>query len=371
MTILMSADWFYPCHIGGPSNTIYWQARALTRAGHLVFVVATAQGQQSSIPLDKWLTMDCGQVIYTRNPHFYLPLRHIWQGWRTMRKADIVHLNSLFYPSSLVLAVLARLLGKPVIWSPHGELSPPALDYSPRIKKAVLSLIWLLRKQVLFHATCPAEATYIRQQFGSGATVSEVRNMMDIPIPVARKARPYMLFIGRIHPIKAIDKLIDALGQSALFRLSDYELIIAGPESDPVYARQLREQIRRLNLHQKITFSGLVTGPVKEQFYADALVTILPSKSESFGNVVLESLAQGTPVIASTGTPWEVLEAEQAGSWVSNDADALQREIERYLSMSPELYQHYRSQAAILARQRFDINANVDQWQFVYQAMAA
>jgi len=371
MTILMSADWFYPCHIGGPSNTIYWQARALTRAGHSVFVVATAQGQHSSTPPDRWLTMDCGQVIYTRNPHFYLPFRHIWHGWRTMRKADIVHLNSMFYPSSLVLALLAVLLGKPVIWSPHGELSPPALDYSPRIKRVVLSLIWLLRKKILFHATCPAEAGFIRQQFGPSATVSEVRNMMDIPIPVSRKARPYMLFMGRIHPIKAIDKLIDALGQSALFRDSDYELIIAGPESDPVYAQQLREQIRRLGLHRKIVFSGLVTGATKDQFYADALVTILPSKSESFGNVVLESLVQGTPVIASTGTPWEVLETEQAGSWVAGNPDALQQAIEHYLTLSTEHYQQYRTQAIALARQRFDINANVDQWQFVYQAMAA
>ena len=60
--------------------------------------------------------------------------------------------------------------------------------------------------------------------------------MMELPEPVGAvclpdQTRPYLLFIGRLHPIKGIDKLIDALGQSELFRASTYQLLIAGPDT--------------------------------------------------------------------------------------------------------------------------------------------
>ena len=39
---------------------------------------------------------------------------------------------------------------------------------------------------------------------------------------------------------------------------------------------------------------------------------------KNFGNVVLEALAEGTPVVTSKGTPWQDLENEKAGFWVEN-----------------------------------------------------
>lgn len=364
MKILLSADWFYPAQTGGPSNAIYWLAKALTRAGHAVTVVATSQDLPPPVPLNHWQTLDCGRVIYTRNPHFYVPIRHIWEGWRAIRGADVVHVNSLFYPSSAVFVLRAQWLGKRVIWSPHGELSPNALVYSPLRKKL---LLWLFRKishRVTFHATCSAEVAQIRQRFGLDVVVGEIAVGMELPPTAQRTAQPYLLFMGRLHPIKAIDRLLDALSVSDLFRKSPYTLTIAGPESD--YKQTLVEQIRALKLIDKVIFIGAVQGECKEQLYANALVTVLPSHSENFGNVVIESLAQGTPVIASTGTPWQRLETDEAGSWVSNDSAALQQAIEAYLTMSAETHQAYRQRAATLARQ-FDIFANVGRWEQFYE----
>lgn len=365
MKILLSADWFYPAQMGGPSNAIYWQAKALTRAGHEVTVVATSQDLPPSIPLDRWIMMDCGRVIYTKNPYFYLPVKHIWYGWRAMRQADIVHVNSLFYPSSFVLVLLARLLGKQVIWSPRGELSPSALVYSPRRKRVMLALFRRTVRSVVFHATCAAETQDIRCHFGPTALVSEMTNQMELPAVIAHSDQSYLLFIGRLHPVKAIDRLLDALSQSVLFRNGPYSLTIAGPDLHG-YGPVLAEQVRLLQLTNKVNFVGTVRGEQKERLYAGALVTLLPSHSENFGNVVIESLAQGTPVIASTGTPWQQLETERAGSWVANDPGTLQKTIETYLTMPLATYQAYRQRAAKLSH-RFDAMAHVAQWEKIYQ----
>ncbi|GAB3764272.1 glycosyltransferase [Spirosoma pomorum] len=372
MKIMISADWFYPAQMGGPSNAIYWQAKALIRAGYQVTVVATSQNQPKSTPLNRWLTLDCGRVIYTRNPHFYVPLRHIWHGWKTIIQIEVIHINSLFYPSSLVFALLAKLYRKRIVWTPHGELSPVALQFSAIRKQVVLRLIRQLCQGVMFHATSAEEVAQIHQHLGEAVTVQEIANMMELPEPVnslSENRKPYLLFIGRLHPIKAIDRLIAALVQSERFQGSGYQLIIAGPDTNG-YQQELAGQVERFGLTDKVVFLGGVEGVRKETLYAQARATILPSHAENFGNVVMESLAQGTPVIASTGTPWQLLETEQAGSWVTNDPETLGKTIDTYLAMPDNQYQAYRNRAQLLARERFDIMANVAQWENLYTKLS-
>lgn len=369
MNIVMSADCFYPAQMGGPSNAIYWQAKALTMAGHDVTVVATSQSLPSSIQLDRWLTLDCGRVIYTKNPHFYLPIKHIRYGWQAMRTAEVVHVNSLFYPASLAWVFMGLLLRKPIVWSPHGELSPVALRFRPRLKRLLLNAFRLFRSFIYFHATSEAETAYIRQHFGVDAQVGEIPNTMELSSPVARVARPYLLFMGRLHPIKAIDRLLDALSTSPLFLNSEYSLIIAGPVADKAYSSFLHERVDTLKLSAKVTFPGPVYGEQKEQLYADARLLILPSHSENFGNVVIESLAQGTPVVASTNTPWQILETERAGRWVSNDTDPLRQAVDQFIAMPSEGYTLFRTRALKLARQRFDNRSNVMQWEQFYETV--
>ncbi len=369
MKIVMSADRFYPAQTGGPSNTIYWQAKALSKAGHDVTVIATSQDLPSSVPLNCWLNLDCGRVIYTQNLHFYFPVKHIWYGWQAIRNADMVHINSLFYPASLVWLALCRLIGKPVALSPHGELSPAALQFRPRLKWFLLNIFRWMSAEVSFHATCAEETMQIQATFGSAIRVREIKTMMELPASTVRVARPYLLFMGRLHPIKAIDRLLEALSASKLFRDSNYSLQIAGPNSDKIYTQQLKELVLTLGLSAKVVFLGAVQGEHKEQLYADAYLLVLPSHSENFGNVVIESLAQGTPVVASTKTPWQVLDEERAGRWVSNDRDSLRQAIERFLSMAPDEYELCRIRASSLARRDYDISVNSAVWSDFYEGV--
>jgi glycosyltransferase involved in cell wall biosynthesis len=81
--------------------------------------------------------------------------------------------------------------------------------------------------------------------------------------------------------------------------------------------------VREAGLEGDFMFSGPVTGEAKEALYRQADLFVLPSFTENFSMVVAEALSYGIPVITTTGTPWRVLEEEQAGWWVAPRADAL------------------------------------------------
>jgi glycosyltransferase involved in cell wall biosynthesis len=368
MKIALSADCFYPAQLGGPSNAIYWQAKALQRIGHRVTVVATSYGLPSDTPVDRWLIMDCGRVIYTKNPHFYLPVKHIWYGWQAIRNADIVHVNSLFYPASIIWILMSRFAGKPTVWSPHGELSPTALRFRPCLKKVLLKLFRRVSQTVCFHATSLAELTNIQQHFGTDLPVIKIANRMELPPLAERNPQPYLLFMGRLHPIKAIDRLLMALSRSKQFQESNYLLLIAGPAPDKAYQQTLMKLSQELGLSAKVVFVGQVEGQHKERLYANAYVTLLPSHSENFGNVVIESLAQGTPVITSTGTPWQSLITEKAGNWVDNEPEALHEAMDKFLRLPPEQYEIYRINALALARREYNVFTGIHLWERLYES---
>jgi D-inositol-3-phosphate glycosyltransferase len=114
-------------------------------------------------------------------------------------------------------------------------------------------------------------------------------------------ARPVLLWVGRIAPIKGLDTLLEAVG-----RLHDagnrVRLLIVGGDADEPrngHERALRAQIERRGLAEAISFVGPQPQDVLPSYYAAADVTVVPSYYESFGMVALEAMACGSPVIAS------------------------------------------------------------------------
>ena len=124
-----------------------------------------------------------------------------------------------------------------------------------------------------------------------------------------------MLYLGRLHPVKGLDALIDAwrIVQKAFPR---WRLVIAGDDADyqgtSGYMAELRRRAAACGA-ARLSFAGELTGPAKWDAYRDAAVYVLPSLSENFGVTVAEALAAGTPVIASDRTPWRDLPARGAG----------------------------------------------------------
>ncbi|MEZ0539263.1 glycosyltransferase [Fibrella arboris] len=368
MHIVYPIGTFYPAQSGGPSNSLYWLACALVATGVRVTVVTTATDQPPETPLDQWLDTEAGRVRYVRTWQHTLSLGLFWHATMVLRRADVVHLTSFFYPPSMLLALVALWLGRRVVWSPRGEVDPGALVYSPCRKRWILALIRRFRHRLVFHTTCAAETQYVREQVGADSVVIELPNFLILQPRQPHLPANYLLYMGRIHPKKGIDHLIEAFNRSLVARQRLTRLLIAG-EANHLYADQLRKKIAALGLVDRIDFVGLVTGVDKERLLANAHALVMPSHTENFGNVVVEALAQGTPVIASTGTPWGVLPQVQAGFWVDNDPDTLASCLDTCLSLPEETYAAYRRQAAELARKQFDVYANIHHWTVAYTAL--
>jgi D-inositol-3-phosphate glycosyltransferase len=107
-----------------------------------------------------------------------------------------------------------------------------------------------------------------------------------------------ILYVGRIDPLKGIDQLVKTI---PLLKNHDglRLIIIGGDESSREEVGKLQTLASDLGVSENITFQGLIKQDRLSDYYSAADVCVVPSYYESFGLVPLESLACGTPVVAT------------------------------------------------------------------------
>ncbi len=320
--------------------------------------------QLHQVNVDEWSDSEFGRIRYCSNH-----VKALWSTLRQLRKDDVLHLSSLFYYPAFMAALYCYIRGQRWIWSPRGECSPQALRYSTWKKKPVLFLLKKISHKAIFHATAPKESAEIRALFGPDVQIVECGNFCFLDEPLNLPVKKQLLFVGRIHPIKAIENLIEAVSISARFRQQDFTLKIVGKadKGQELYLEQLKQQVSRLGLKDRVIFAGHLAGMDKQTAYATSYGLVLPSHTENFGNVVLEALNQGTPAIASLNTPWELLPQHNAGFHVSNEPAALAGAIDALLLQDPESYQRMRKNAYQLCENNFSIEKNIDRWIQIYR----
>lgn len=369
MKVFYPVEVFYPSQAGGTANALYWLTKNLVKSGFEPIIVASNKGIDEGVRLNEWIEDESGRSIFIRTRFLHVPVRQTIKCLRTIRQADIVHLSSVFYPAAFLTGMAARILRKKIAWSPHGELTEYALNYSAGRKRPIL---WLLKKVLgrypLFHSTSDEETEDIRRVFGPDSKIVQITNYVEVHPVIERSVEPYLLYIGRIHPKKAIDNLIRAAGASQEFMNSEFVLKIAGRGREE-HLSALKLLVKELGLEHKVQFIGQVEGEEKFAVLAGAYFTLMPSHSENFGIVVLESLSQNTPVVASIYTPWESLEKEKIGFWTDNSVESLSAIIDRILSMDPQEYADYRARGREFVCREFDISSHMDKWLDFYRSV--
>ncbi len=369
MKVLFPSYAFYPDQGGGPSSSIYWLSKELVKSGICVDVVVTNRGLNDIYSSNKEVKVNGINVRYCSYLFIKFPLKVLFHSLRKVQSCDIVHFSSVYFFPNIFIGIYALILKKIVVWSPRGELA-----YSLNtniIKKIYLKLFaFLFSTKVFFHGTSEKEIEEIRKFMGNGVKTVLLPNYMELPNKVSSSTDRILLFMGRINPVKALDRLIEALSLSSSFCGSEYKFVIAGVPAGSGsynYFQELKNKIVQLKLQQKVFFIGHIKGAEKDILYAKAYFTFLVSDTENFGNVVIESMAQGTPVVTSLGTPWKILKEKKLGYHVSNSPQVLSVVLDEILSLPETKYVKMRDEAYHFCVEEFSIAHNIGKWIAFYK----
>ncbi len=143
--------------------------------------------------------------------------------------------------------------------------------------------------------------------------------------------------VGRLHPIKGYDRLIEVLRtlkkEGHLDKIK-FHIFGDGPEKE-----NLKSQIKEANLTKEVLMYGSVKNPYKEIKRADLL--LLPSLSEAFGAVIIEAFILGTPVMA-TKTSGSLHTMQEHGIIVDNSFAGLYAGLKQVIE-DPAWLQNERS----------------------------
>ena len=252
--------------------------------------------------------------------------------------ASIVHSHGMWQMSAVYPAWAVRKGAAKLIVAPRGSLSPWAMRNGSGAKR----LFWpVLQKPALmraacFHATAETEYEDIRR-CGFRQPVAVIPNGVDLPPlpePSAASGR-ILLFLGRLHPTKGADVLIDAW-RLVQDRFPHWRLVIAGDDVDPWgKASGYMDRLRRRAAAgaARVTFTGELLGRAKWDAYRNAALYVLPSHTESFGMTVAEALAAGVPVVTTRGTPWREMESRGVGWWIETGPAALAACLQEALTL--------------------------------------
>lgn len=370
MRILIPSVSFYPAQEGGPSNALYWLAKGFVKEGIDVSVVTTGRYiKDNKVILDRWHCFEGIRIIYQSVKHYKFSIRLLRTNLKEVRNCDVVISNGLCYLPGFVLNTYALFKNKKVIISPRGEMFSTAIankGFGSKILKTCyfkfINLIY--NKKVIYHATSVEERDSIIKMFGKNRKVVIIPNYMVLPRHIHLSSNPYsgyLLYVGRIAPIKALDNLIRGLSKSKKFMESSLQLLLAGEIAGDYY-KYLQTVIADNQMQHKVKFLGLVTGEAKNELYAKAKCLYLVSKSENFGNVVIEALAQGTPVITSKGTPWASLASDGCGWWIDNEPASIAKATDELLDMEEIAYNCMRQRCYDRCINDYDIYNNIDDW---------
>ena len=314
---------------GGTATCTYDLLRAMNAQGGIqADVLVTAQSQQmgngeawiKAVPNDE-------KTSFAFSAH----LRNALQ----QTDADIYHTNGLWRYCNYITASIARQKGKPYIITPHGMLYPQALALSYWQKKI---LRWTLfnrdiREAACIHVTCEQEMHHVRA-LGFTNPVAVIPNPVPSSIltqPVPKAERVTFGYLGRLHPRKHAERLLDALALLTPEERTMCEVVIMG-SGEPAYETLLRERAAQLHL-TNVRFMGFVEGIEKEKQLASLHALFVPSDFENFGMIVAEALRNGTPVFASTGTPWEILNEKGCGWWQEPTPEKMSAVMREVLTM--------------------------------------
>lgn len=366
---------------GGTIVSVHGLCRALVERGHDVHVYTTSVDgpRDSDVPHNEPVEIDGVKVWYFRSTR----LRRLYRAPELaaalsahVAEFDLVHTHAIYLWPLWAAARAARRAHVPYVVSPRGMLERDLIDH----KNPLLKGLWIaaierhnLERAAAIHVTSDREAAEAAafgfrlpmiRSIPNGVTFDSIAGQPVSPaIDAIVRGGPYVLFLGRINWKKGLDRLIGALA-----RVPSIRLVIAGNDEEH-YRAVLAPIAAGLGVASRIEYAGSVHGADKAALLSNARVLILPSYSENFGNVVIEAMAAGCPVIVSKDVGLaETVHATRTGLVVDGDPDTLSAAIVRLLG-DAALRRDMGERGRAIAHERFSWPVVAEQMEHLYASV--
>jgi glycosyltransferase involved in cell wall biosynthesis len=175
--------------------------------------------------------------------------------------------------------------------------------------------------------------------------------------PMGREKDDYLLWIGRMDPIKGAHRAIEAA------RLAGRPLVLAGPVQTGQHD-YFRDRIEPHIDGRRVRYVGEVAGLAKQRLFQRAAALLMPIRwDEPFGMVMIEALASGTPVIAfAEGAAREIVIDGHNGLLVADEAE-MARAVGQLATIDPD-----RCRDSV--RARYDATITARGYEAVYRSVA-
>jgi len=245
-----------------------------------------------------------------------------------------------YYPDGVAAALLAKWFGKPLVITARGS----DINLIAQYRRPRQMMQWAARRAAASIGVSKALADAIGEWDIGRQKLHVMRNGIDLerfrPLPqdesrarLGLQGSPLLLSVGNLVPLKGHDLTIDAFA-SLLPEYPAAQLVLVGAGAE---RGRLEAQVNALGLQGRVLFPGSVANAELPLWFSAADLSILSSSREGWANVLLESMACGTPVVATRrgGTP-EVVTDAAAGRLVDvRDAEHIAAEIKAVLRSKP------------------------------------
>ena len=364
---------------GGTIVSVHGLCKALAGRGHDVHVYTTSADGAADSPVahETVVELEGVKVWYFRTSR----LRRLY--WAPAMKSqlrrhvagfDVVHTHAIYLWPLWTAARCARAAGVPYVVSPRGMLEKTLIEQKSAVLKA--GLIGFIERRTLEGAAA-IHVTSAREREEASAfgfqlpPVHEIPNGVTLEMDARRTsdsiarligAEPFVLFLGRISWKKGLDRLVRALA-----RVDRVRLVIAGND-DEQYQPVVEALTRQLGVNDRVTFTGGIAGADKIALLRGARCLVLPSYSENFGNVVVEAMAAGCPVIVTPEVGVApVVHASGAGIVADGTSEALSAAMTAVIA-DPQLRAEM-AERGILTADRFSWPKVAEQMERVYASI--
>ena len=335
---------------GGPIEGVKQLGTILIGKGHRVEVA-------SIDPPEAPFLKDFPLPVYPLGPamlHYHFSSRFVPWLRSNRSQYDAVIVNGIWQYHSFGTWRALRNSETPYVVFTHGMLDPWFKKQYP-LKHMKKWMYWpwaeyrVLRDAQAVLFTCEEERALARSSFwmyrcnevvinyGTARPKGDAQLDLDeffFRYPGLR-GKKLALFMGRIHPKKGCDLVIEAFAK-VLGSHPEWYLVIAGPDQVG-WQKGLNDRAEHLGLASRVTWAGMVSGAMKWGALRAAEVFLFPSHQENFGIVVAEALAAGVPTLISNKVNiWREIETDGAGMVSEDTLEGTCALLQSYLEMPAE-----------------------------------